>query len=60
LTIDGRGRAITDICDPTAVYIEHRNGLKDIIELAGGERNGDILIVADPAKMFEVADPVLV
>ena len=57
---EGGGGVVVDAGDAAATLVEDGEGLEDVVELGGGEVDGDALVAGDGADVFEVADAVLV
>ncbi len=58
--VEGRDRVVADARDVAIAKIHGSQGLQNIVELAGSEINGQILIAMDAGRMLEVPDTILV
>ena len=59
MAVYGIGCSVGDARDAAAIQIENRKRLEDVVELAGGERDGDRFIAADTTDVLEITDAVL-
>lgn len=60
LLIEGRGGVVACAGDASAVEVDGSEGLEDVVELSGGEVDGDGLIAGDVAGVLEEAYAVFV
>ena len=60
LLFERRGGVVADAGDAASAEVERGEGLERVVELRGGEVNGDGLIAGDAARVLEVADAILV
>jgi len=58
--IERRNGVVADGTDPSFAKIHNRQRLQDVIELSGGEIDGQILIAMNARRVLEIADAVLV
>ena len=60
LLIEGRGGVVTCAGDAASVEVDGGEGLEDVVELRGGEVDGDGLVAGDVARVLEEAYAVFV
>jgi hypothetical protein len=60
LPLDGSGRSVCHARDAPTAEIQNGKRLQHVVELPGGERDGDFLVVAHAPQVFEVTDTVLI
>ena len=60
LLLERRGGVVAGAGDAAAVEVDGGEGLEDVVELGGGEVDGDGLVAGDAAGVLEEADAVFV
>ena len=60
LLVERRGGVVAGARDAAAVEVDGGEGLEDVVELGGGEVDGDGLVAGDAARVLEEADAVFV
>ena len=58
--IEGRDRVVADAGDVAVAQIHGGQRLQNVVELAGGEVDGEILIAMDASGVLEVSHAILV
>ena len=60
LLLERRGGVVAGAGDAAAVEVDGGEGLEDVVELGGGEVDGDVGVAGDVAGVLEEADAVFV
>ena len=60
LLLERRGGVVAGAGDAAAVEVDGGEGLEDVVELRGGEVDGDVCVAGDVAGVLEEADAVFV